>query len=65
MKGFFIGYILLAVLLIFGELRCLYQFVTSDFEPSYKREIIYGVGTFTGFGVIIGYLNIHDTPEKN
>jgi len=49
--------------IIFGEIRCIYKFCRSDFEPSYKREIIYGVGAFTGFGAIIGYFNFEDTPK--
>lgn len=60
--GFFA--LLLWAAAIFGECRSLYQFCTSDFEPSYKREIIYGVATFTGLGAIVGYFNIHDTPPK-
>lgn len=51
---------LLIFILIFGEVRCIYQLFTSDFKPSYKREIIYGVGVFTGLGSIIGYFNIPD-----
>lgn len=49
---------------IVGEIRCIYQFFTSDFEPSYKREVIYGVGMCTGLGAVIGYTNIPDTPKK-
>lgn len=49
---------------IFGEIRCIYQFFTSDFEPSYKREIIYGIGSFTGLGAVVGFFNIPDKIEK-
>lgn len=52
--------VLLWVLAIIGEVRCIYQFATSDFEPSYKREIIYGAAAITGFGAIVGYFNIAD-----
>lgn len=56
--------ILLSVLGIIGYIRCIYQFVTSDFEASYKRELIYGLGTFVPpVGAIIGYINIADKPQ--
>jgi hypothetical protein len=31
-----------------------------NWEPVGKAEIVYTVGTFTGAGVVIGYLNIQD-----
>ena len=52
----FILYILLGI----GYIRCCIKFFTSDFNPISKREIVYGIGTFTGFGVIIGYFDIKD-----
>lgn len=53
----------LIIALAFGYVRCAVKFFTSDFEPSYKREVVYGIGTFTGFGCIIGWFNIEDTPQ--
>jgi predicted membrane-bound spermidine synthase len=53
---------ILVMLGIIGEIRCIYQFFTSDFEASYKREIIYGVSACTGIGAVVGYFNIADTP---
>lgn len=50
---------------IFGEMRCIYQFITSDFKPSYEREIIYGVATITGLGAVVGYINIPDEIVKD
>jgi hypothetical protein len=52
--------ILIWVLAIFGEIRCIYKMCTCNWEPIGKAEIIYTVGTFTGVGVVIGYLNIED-----
>ncbi len=52
--------ILLAVLAIFGEIRCIYKMCTCNWEPVGKAEIVYTVGTFTGLGVVIGYFNIED-----
>lgn len=53
----------LVVLGIIGEIMCVYKFVTSDFKPSYKREIIYGVGMITGTGALIGWLDIEDSDN--
>jgi hypothetical protein len=33
---------------------------TCNWEPIGKAEIVYTVGTFTGAGVVIGYLGIED-----
>jgi hypothetical protein len=52
--------ILLFAVAIFGEIRCIYKMCTCNWEPIGKAEIVYTVGTFTGAGVIIGYLNIKD-----
>lgn len=52
-------YFILLIGLI-GELQCLYKLINSDFEAPYKREIIYSVSFITGFGCIVGWLNIPD-----
>ena len=62
MKTFIV--IALGVLAVVGEISCIYKFVTSDFEPSYKREVIYGIGMVTGVGAIIGYMDIEDVKTK-
>ena len=51
-------YVTMIMVLLVGEIKCLIKFVKCDFEPSYKAEIIYGVGTITGLGVVIGYLDL-------
>ncbi len=43
-----------------GWAQCWYKFCTSDFKPSYKREVIYGLGIVTGTGALIGWFNIED-----
>lgn len=53
---------ILYLLFLIGEVRCVYQFVDSDFKESYKRELIYGISAATGIGSIVGYFNIPDTP---
>lgn len=53
-------YALFLIALFFGECRCLYKMCTCNWEPVGKAEIIYTVGSFTGIGVIVGYINIED-----
>ena len=44
---------------LFGWARCIYKFASCDFDngKSWKAEIIYGIGTFTGAGAVIGYMD--------
>ena len=51
-------YIIMGVAAILGEVQCILKFCKCDFEPSYKAEVIYGVGTFTGLGAIVGYMDL-------
>lgn len=53
-------YISIAIILLIGEIICVIKMVTCNWEPVGKAEIIYTVGTFTGFGCVIGYINIED-----
>ena len=55
--------IIIPILLVIGYIRGVYQFFTSDFEPSYKRKMVYGIGIVTGYNCIVGFFNIHDTPQ--
>ena len=58
--GLVIVCMLIPVVLIIGEIRCIYKMCSCNWEPIGKAEIFYTVGTFTGFGVIIGYIDIED-----
>lgn len=53
-------YIALIIAGITGEVKCIIKFCQCDFKPSYKAEIIYGLGVVTGFGAVIGYMDIKD-----
>ena len=55
--------ILFVLFLVIGEILCIVGFVTSDFKPSYKREIIYGLGMVTGTGGIIGWLDLKEESK--
>jgi len=62
-KGEVFGLLLsisLIIAVIFGEIRCIYKMVSCNWEPVGKAEVIYTIGTFTGLGVVIGYVNIED-----
>ena len=52
--------ILIWVLGLIGEISCIYKAVTCNWEPIGKAEIIYTVGACTGFGAIIGWIDIED-----
>jgi len=59
-KGFILLPILIWAALLFGEFRCIYKMCTCNWEPVGKAEAVYTIGTFTGLGVVIGYLDIED-----
>jgi len=52
--------LVIVVLVLFGEIRCIYKAVTCNWEPIGKAEIVYTGAACTGLGVIVGYLNIDD-----
>ena len=53
-------YLVLIVILLIGEVKCVIKMCSCNWEPIGKSEIIYTVGTFTGFGCVIGYIDIKD-----
>lgn len=52
--------ILIFILGLIGEIRCIYKAVTCNWEPIGKAEIIYSGASLTGLGVIIGWVDIKD-----
>ena len=58
MKAVIVFSIFLAALV--GEVKCIIKMVECNWEPIGKAEIFYTAGTFTGLGVVIGYLDIQD-----
>lgn len=46
------------IFLIAGYIQCIVKFCKCDFEPSYKAEILYGVGSVTGLGAVIGWMDL-------
>lgn len=54
-------FIILIILLgLIGEIRCIYKAITCNWEPIGKAEILYTGGSLTGLGAIIGWLEIED-----
>jgi len=63
---FYLAVIVIFVLAVTGWIANLYKFCCCDFAPSYKAEVVRGVGIFMApMGVVAGYLSIEDTsvPE--
>lgn len=66
-KGFTLVEMLCVIIILFsilGEIMCIAKCINSDWEPSYKREIIYGASALTGVGAIVGYINIPDVKKE-
>ena len=53
-------YLAISVLLLVGEVKCVIKMINCNWDPIGKSEILYTVGTFTGLGSIIGWINIED-----
>jgi len=52
--------IFIVILGVLGWVKCVIKLVKTDFQAPYKAEVIYAVGTFTGAGAIIGWIDIKD-----
>lgn len=52
--------IAIGIAAIVGEVKCIVKFCECDFKEPYKAECIYGIGAISGFGAVIGYLDIKD-----
>jgi len=45
---------------IIGEVRCIIKAVSCNWEPVGKAEIVYTGAALTGFGAIVGWIDIED-----
>ena len=50
-------YLILIIIVLVGEVKCIIKFFSCDFKESYKAEIIYGVSMATGLGAVVGYMD--------
>ena len=60
MKKFVIIIIVLWLLAIIGEIRCIYKVFTCNWEPIGKAEVVYTAAACTGLSAIVGWINIDD-----
>ena len=60
MKAFTGIIILIYVLGIIGEIKCVVKAIQCNWDPVGKAEVVYTAGALTGFGAIIGWFNIKD-----
>ena len=52
--------VIIWLLAIAGEIQCIVKAVNCNWEPIGKAEIIYTASACTGFGAVVGWLNIED-----
>ena len=52
--------IIIWILAIVGEIKCIYKAVTCNWEPIGKAEIVYTGAALLGAGAIVGWINIED-----
>lgn len=52
--------IVIATLLLVGEVKCIYKAINCNWEPIGKAEVIYTASALCGLGAIVGYINIQD-----
>lgn len=56
-----IGFLIIIIVLgVIGEIKCIVKAVSCNWEPIGKAEIIYTAGSFTGLGAIVGWIDIED-----
>ena len=51
---------LIEILMLTGEVMCIYKAVKCDWSPIGKAEVIYTGAALTGVGCIVGWFNIKD-----
>ena len=60
MKKLVIVYLVLVVLALVGEIKCIIKAFKCNWEPVGKAEIIYTGSAVTGLGCITGWIDIED-----
>ena len=54
-----VGFIV-TVLLFIGEVKCIVKAINCNWEPVGKAEVIYTAAAVTGFGCVVGWIDIED-----
>ena len=52
--------LVLVVLAIIGEVKCVVKAINCNWEPIGKAEIVYAGSAVTGIGAIVGYMDFED-----
>ena len=60
MKKLAIVYLVLVVLVVVGEIKCIIKALKCNWEPIGKAEIIYTGSALTGLGAVMGWIDIED-----
>lgn len=60
MKKLVIVYLVLSVIALIGEIKCIIKAIDCNWEPVGKAEIIYTGSAVTGLGCITGWFDIED-----
>ena len=60
MKKIFGIWIIIIILGLIGEIKCIYKAASCNWEPVGKAEVIYTGAALTGLGSIVGWFNIED-----
>lgn len=53
-------YLAIIGIILTGEVKCILKAINCNWEPVGKAEVIYTVAACTGFGAVVGYLDIKD-----
>lgn len=60
MKKLAIVYLVLVVLVVVGEIKCIIKAFQCNWEPIGKAEIIYTGSSLTGLDAVVGWMDIED-----
>ena len=53
-------YLVLATVVVVGEVKCIIKAIKCNWEPIGKAEIIYTGSSLTGLGAVVGWIDIED-----
>lgn len=53
-------HIIIALLLLVGEIKCIIKAWNCNWEPIGKAEVIYTAASCCGLGAFVGWINIED-----
>jgi hypothetical protein len=60
MKKLVAVYVVVVILAVVGEIKCIIKAVCCNWEPIGKAEVVYTASALTGLGCIVGWIDIQD-----